>query len=127
MGSFSARALRGYLPEITQLTERAMSTLRFTAASRVEIYTWAKSLALRIAARVFVGTDLGADSEDMNDALKAILALPGARFPLALPGTRLHRGRRGLAHARAYFASRIEARTLAAPSATVVWMSCPQA
>ena len=108
--SFTVQSLRGYFEEINDLTAKAMESLAEADHASVEIYPRAKDLALKIAARVFVGLDLGGDQIRMNEALQAALNLGSARVPLRIPGTIYHRAWKGLDYARSYFASRVASR-----------------
>jgi len=85
-GSFTVQSMRGYFEEISHLTAEAVASLADVDHTKVEMYPLAKNLALRIAARVFAGLDLGADQTRMNEALKA--ALDHHKFDAAFGGAR---------------------------------------
>lgn len=105
-GAFSPGALQRYLDVIHDIVARHMSALP-RAGGVVPVYPFAKRIALTIAANVFAGLDLGDDPERITDALAAVLAMPGLRMRLPIPGTAYRHALRERARVQAFFAARV--------------------
>ena len=108
-GAFAAPALRRNLAVIDCEVARSAAGLP-PRRGVVELYPFAKQLALAIASRVFVGIDLGDDPAGIQPALVDILAMAGVRLRLPIPGSTYARGRRSRRRVEAWFAARVPER-----------------
>jgi len=92
--AFSRAALAGYVDAIHDVTDRH---LRDLPAGDVDVYVLMKRLTLDIAAEVFVGVSLGAQSERVNRAFQAAVAASITPLRVAVPGSTWRRGLQGRA------------------------------
>lgn len=91
--AFTPMRLRGYFSKITTHVDDAVAG--WPDSQRIELHDAIKKVSLDIGARVFLGTDVGPESERLsrafNDAVLATVAI--VRFPL--PGNQWQAGLRG--------------------------------
>ena len=109
--AFSRPALAGYHATLhTTLDDRlaAWGDGRPTFALRV--YPALKRLTLDIAARAFMGVDLGPRAEAMNRAFAPMVAAPISMIRWAIPGTAMWAGLRGRARLVTDLGALLEAR-----------------
>ena len=59
-----------------------------------EAFPSVKELTLTMAARVFFGIELGAETQKLNDAMEALVAASMSRVRLNIPGLEFYRGLR---------------------------------
>jgi cytochrome P450 len=106
--AFTRAALDGYLAQTSDRVQRTLSG--WVPAQRFPAYPSIKHLLLQQAAEVFIGTQLGAESDqllrDFHDTVRGGQALVRAD----VPGGTWARGLRARERLERYFASRIAAR-----------------
>ena len=92
--AFKRPALREYVDRMNPMIERALEDWG-RAGDGFLAFPAFKSLTLDMAASIFIGVDLGADSRDMNDAFERMVAASMSRVRLPIPGLEFTRGLRG--------------------------------
>lgn len=99
--AFRKEALRGYLDRIEPIMAAAVDTLG--PGRPVRMYPFIKRLLLDSAAAVFVGVDLGAESERLNRDFVRVMHAAGAAVRSPIPFTPYWRGLRARARLKAWF------------------------
>lgn len=98
--AFRRTALEGYVAAIHRVIDRHLDDL---GPGPVDIYLFMKRLTLDIAADVFVGASLGAQTKAVNDSFVAMMAASLTPVRLDLPGTAYRRGMQGRRRLNAIF------------------------
>jgi cytochrome P450 len=92
-GAFTRTALRGYLEQMNP--EIAQALAGWPKGERMLAYPAYKRLTLQLAAKVFLGMELGAEAERLNQAFERAVAASMSMLRLPLPGLEFDRGLRG--------------------------------
>jgi len=105
-GAFQTGALRSYLEEMNPQVEQALT--RWGEGSRgggvpLEAFPAYKTLTLDLAAKIFLGIELGAEADRMRHAFEAAVAASMSVVRLSIPGLEFHAGLRGREHMEAFF------------------------
>lgn len=109
--AFKAGPLRAYLATLNAGIAAAVARWRATPG-RMSFYPEMKRLTLDLAARSFLGTQIGAEAEDVRAAFIDMVAATVAPIRSPLPGTQMRRGVQGRARIVAYLTRQIPARRL---------------
>jgi cytochrome P450 len=107
--AFKAGPLRAYLATLNAGIAAAVARWR-AAPGPVAFYPEMKRLTLDLAARSFLGADIGPEAEDVRAALIDMVAATVAPIRRPLPGTQMRRGVQGRARIVAYLTRQIPAR-----------------
>jgi cytochrome P450 len=109
--AFKRERLVAYLEAMNAAIERGIA--RWRPGDGFQLYTAAKQLTLDIATEVFVGTDLGAEADRLNEAFVAAVHGGQAIIRADVLGGKWHRGLEGRRLLQEYFRSRIPAKRTA--------------
>jgi cytochrome P450 len=92
--AFKRPALRGYLDHMNPMIARALDDWGRGDGSLLAFRAF-KELTLDMAAAIFVGVDLGPDTQRMNAAFESMVAASMSRLRLPIPGLEFQRGLSG--------------------------------
>ncbi|MGB7979894.1 MAG: cytochrome P450 [Candidatus Nanopelagicales bacterium] len=96
--AFRRQALAGYMAQVNDLAaQHVAAAVRHAGPEGTDVYRMTKHLTLDIAAQVFVGLELGAQTEVVNDSFVAMMRASVAPVRRDLPGTAFARGLRARA------------------------------
>jgi len=99
--AFRKEALRGYFELIDPIAQAAVDTL--APGQPTAMYPFIKHLLLDTAAAVFVGVDLGAESDRLNRDFVRVMHAAGAAVRSPIPLTPYWRGLRARARLKSWF------------------------
>jgi cytochrome P450 len=102
-GAFTRTALRGYLGPMSSHVAQVLDTL--PRGERMLAFPTYKRLTLELACKVFLGMDLGAETERLNHAFEHAVAASMSIVRLPIPGLEHHRGLRGRRYMEQLFGS----------------------
>lgn len=94
--AFHASALREYVERMNPHIAAALAA--WNGAEPLRAFPAFKRLTLELACRIFLGIDLGADTDRLNRAFEATVAASMSVIRLRLPGLEFARGLRGREH-----------------------------
>jgi cytochrome P450 len=109
--AFKAGPLRAYLATLDAGIAAAVARWRATPGP-MTLYPEMKRLTLDLAARSFLGADIGPEMEDVRSAFADMIAATVAPIRRALPGTQMRRGVQGRARIVAYLARQVPVRRM---------------
>lgn len=89
--AFTRPALRGYAEQMNPMVAEGIEHWDRDGGSLMA-FPAIKELTLGIAARIFVGVDLGPDTRRMNSAFEAMVAASMSQVRLPIPGLEFQRG-----------------------------------
>jgi cytochrome P450 len=113
--AFTRPALRQYGERMAPLIAQGLSTWG-AATQPLHAFRAYKELTLDIAARIFVGVELGPETTRMNGVFEDLVAASMSKLRLRIPGLEFHRGLTGRAHMTRYFGGMMGARRAGAGS-----------
>jgi len=111
--AFTRPALRSYAASMNPMIAAEIAAWHRPGEPFL-VFPSLKALTLSLAARVFVGVDLGPESKRMNGAFEDMVAASMSRLRLPIPGLEYHRGLRGRRFMVDFFDRRIAAKRGAA-------------
>jgi cytochrome P450 len=91
--AFTRPALRGYTERMNAIVAEEIAHWH-KPGTTFEAFPNVKELTLTMAARVFFGIELGAETQKFNDAMEALVAASMSRVRLNIPGLEFYRGLR---------------------------------
>ena len=91
--AFTRPALRGYTERMNAIAAEEIAHW-YKPGTTFEAFPSVKELTLTMAARVFFGIELGAETQKLNDAMEALVAASMSRVRLNIPGLEFYRGLR---------------------------------
>lgn len=100
--AFKRPALRDYLGRMGPVIEERIETWDDTR-DVIQAFPRLKELTLELAARVFVGVDLGPETTRMNRAFEDMVAASMSRLRLPIPGLEFQRGLQGREELKTFF------------------------
>jgi len=89
--AFTRPALRGYAERMNPMIAAGVADWSATEGEFLA-FNAIKELTLGIAARIFVGIDLGPETKRMNSAFEDLVAASMSQIRLPIPGLEFHRG-----------------------------------
>ncbi|MFI5308785.1 MAG: cytochrome P450, partial [Polyangiales bacterium] len=92
-GAFTKSALRGYLEQMNPEIARALAS--WPKGERMLAFPAYKRLTLQLACKVFLGMELGVETERLNKAFAGAVAASMSMVRLPIPGLEFDRGLRG--------------------------------
>jgi cytochrome P450 len=93
--AFRRQALAGYMDQVNRLAREHVSTAVAAAGpDGVDVYAMTKRLTLDIATQVFIGLDLGPQSDVVNSSFVAMMKASVSPLRRDIPGTPFARGLR---------------------------------
>ncbi len=93
--AFRRQALAGYMAQVNALAgAHVAAAVREAGPAGTDVYQMTKRLTLDIAAQVFVGLELGAQADVVNDCFVAMMRASVAPLRRDVPGTAFARGLR---------------------------------
>jgi cytochrome P450 len=105
--AFKHERLVAYLEKVNETIARVIPTWRADSGGEFRLYSAAKQLTLDVATEVFVGEDMGAESERINRAFIDTVFGGQAIIRADVRGGRWHRGLESRRVLQDYFRSRI--------------------
>jgi cytochrome P450 len=89
--AFKRPILRGYAERMSPLIAAGIDSW-YQPDSPFHVFPAVKELTLEMAARIFVGVDLGPEARHMNGAFEDLVAASMSRIRLPIPGLEFNRG-----------------------------------
>jgi len=108
-GTFTKQALRTYVDGMNEMIEQTLDQWA-AGPSRVRMYPMLKRMTLEIAAKIFLGVELGPEISRINRAFEHMVAASMSRLRVRLPGFEFHRGIQGRQLMQDFLRARIAAR-----------------
>ncbi|MEO8603456.1 MAG: cytochrome P450 [bacterium] len=107
--AFTRPALRQYGERMAPLIAHGLAGWG-QASQPLRAFGAYKELTLDIAARIFVGVELGPETTRMNGVFEALVAASMSKLRLPIPGLEFHRGLVGRKFMKGYFGGMLAAR-----------------
>jgi len=104
--AFTRPALRSYATRMNPMIAEEIGGWRRDDGTCL-VFPALKELTLSMAARIFIGVDLGPETKQMNRAFEDMVAASMSRLRLPIPGLEFHRGLTGRRFMIDFFGSRI--------------------
>jgi cytochrome P450 len=107
--AFKAGPMKSYLAELDKGIAAQISRWKLQPGEML-IYPATKRLTLDLAAKSFLGADIGPEADEINEAFIDMLKATAAPIRRPLPGTQMARGLKGRKRIEAYFSEQIPIR-----------------
>jgi cytochrome P450 len=107
--AFTRPALRGYADRMNPMVAEEIGGWS-AAEGAILAYPAIKKLTLGMAARIFIGTELGPETTRMNEAFEHLVAASMSHIRLPIPGLEFQRGLQARKFMVKYFRGMIEAK-----------------
>ncbi len=108
--AFKREPLRDYAARMGPRIEQGIATWGQSGVRPMAAFPAFKKLTLGIAAEIFVGVELGPETERMNQVFENLVAASMSRLRLPIPGLEFYRGLQGREFMSGYFGRLIGAR-----------------